>query len=427
MAGLQNQNNNSNRNASVLSKWYHLFNSRTNRTVHAYEHWQSLERLWRPSLPQLESLFAYRDYVAPPHIPVSAKQRDKFSMQLDAFRLVFVDGYFVSALSDIDTGRWQFTVEVEPCALPAPIKPEVFLHLTESLSNEIIRISLPAGKKADKPLYLLHMSHGGCANTDTLSTMHYRNHIEIADGAYGQLIEHFISLDSTAHASGARTTITVSDNAYLSYMKLAFENQASYHFAHNDIRIGCDAVVRSSTFLLGARFTRHQTSAQLNGECSDLLIHSLLLPSASGEEMSETSTYLEHNKGYCRSRQLHKIIVRDRGKGGFNGLLKVTQQARKTNGQMTNHNLLLDALASVNTKPQLEIYADDVKCRHRATVGGIDDGQMFYLRSRGIPYHDAKQLIVAAFASELTEPIGNDAVRDSVLALLAELLRRTAR
>jgi Fe-S cluster assembly protein SufD len=120
---------------------------------------------------------------------------------------------------------------------------------------------------------------------------------------------------------------------------------------------------------------------------------------------------------------LHKIIARDRGKGVFNGLIKVAKYALKTDGQMTNNNLLMDRLSEVDTKPQLEIYADDVKCSHGATVGRIDQEQMFYLRSRGIPQQEAQQLIIHAFAAEITETIENTVVRETVLARIADALQ----
>jgi hypothetical protein len=127
-------------------------------------------------------------------------------------------------------------------------------------------------------------------------------------------------------------------------------------------------------------------------------------------------------KGYCNSRQLHKTIVSDKGRAVFNGLINVAQHAIKTDGQMTNNNLLLGRLAEVDTKPQLEIYADDVKCSHGATVGRIDDEQLFYLRSRGIDQQAAQQMILYAFAAELTEAIGDEALRQQVLARIGQRL-----
>lgn len=427
MAGLPN-----NSNARALTQWHQLFAGQsTTRSAEAYAHWRDVERLGLPTRQHehwkytpLDGLLAHRFAPATARA-VSAPVRDALSLTLDAYRLVFVDGRFAPALSDSDTGLWQIEVEEGAArrALPAPIQPEVFLHLTESLSQQTTRIRLPAGKAAQRPLYLLHISQGGEDN-EALSTLHYRHHIDIESGAQGQIIEHFASVDAQGHFSGARTTLTVGDNAHLSHIKLAFESRASYHFSHNDISVGRDAVVRSSTFILGAGLTWHQTSAQLNGEGADLAINSLLLPS--GQGVSDIRTYLEHNKGHCLSRQLHKVIARDRGKGVFNGLIKVAKHALKTDGQMTNNNLLLDRLAEVDTKPQLEIYADDVKCSHGATVGRIDEEQMFYLRSRGITREDAQQMIIYAFAAEVTEAIGHDGVRDTVLACIADVLQGVA-
>jgi Fe-S cluster assembly protein SufD len=217
-------------------------------------------------------------------------------------------------------------------------------------------------------------------------------------------------------------TINVGDNADFTHYKLAFESQASFHFSHNDLVIGRDARVSSHSFLLGAGLTRNNTSAQLNGENSNLDINSLVLPVDS--EIADTRTYLEHNKGYCNSKQLHKVIVNDRAKAIFNGMIKVAQHALKTDGKMTNNNLLLGKHTEVDTKPQLEIYADDVKCSHGATVGRIDDEQLFYLRTRGISGQDAQQMIIFAFAAELTEAIKNETLREVVIARIAGRLNR---
>lgn len=424
MAGLPNNNN-----ARVLAEWYQLFiGQSTSRSAEAYTHWQHVERLGLPThqhenwkYTSLDGLLAHR-FVPATGRAVTVADCYALDLSLDAYRLVFVDGRFASALSDSDTGVWR--VELEEGAtrrsLPAPIQAEVFLHLTESLSQEITRIYLPAGIAAQCPLYLLHISHGS-EDQETLSTLHYRHHLDIGADAQGQVIEHFVSMNAKGHFSGARISMVIGDNAHLSHIKLAFESRASYHIGHNDISVGRNAVVRSNTFILGASLTRHQTSAQMNGEGSDLAINSLLLPS--GQDISDSRTYIEHNKGYCLSRQLHKIIVRNDAKGVFNGLIKVAKYAIKSDSQMINNNLLLDPLSEVDTKPQLEIYADDVKCSHGATVGQIDQKQIFYLRSRGITYEDAKQMILYAFAAEVTKAIGHDEIRNTVLARIVDALR----
>ncbi len=148
---------------------------------------------------------------------------------------------------------------------------------------------------------------------------------------------------------------------------------------------------------------------------------------AEGAEATVIEHWLEHNKGFCNSRQLHKTIVSDKGRAVFNGLINVAQHAIKTDGQMTNNNLLMGKLAEVDTKPQLEIYADDVKCSHGATVGRIDDEQMFYLRSRGINQQDAQQMIIYAFAAELTEALCDEGLKQQVMARIGQRLPGGAR
>ena len=381
-------------------------------------HWQQVLQLGFPGIKHedwkytpLERLLAHNFSFAPA-AEVTATQRDDLSLIKDAHRVVFIDGRYSPELSDRDCGPYQLTHTTENTSFPAAIQSEIFLHLTESLAQESLHIRLPVGKHSDKPLYLLHISSG--KGSEVVNTSHYRHHLAIEASAQAEVIEHFVSLNEQPHFTGARLTISVGDNAELSHCKLAFETPQSYHFAHNDLVLSRDTRAKSYSFLLGAGLTRHNTSAQLNGEGATLSINSLLLPI--GREICDTRTYLEHNKGYCESRQLHKTIVRERGKAVFNGMIKVAQHALKTDGQMTNNNLLLSKLAEVDTKPQLEIYADDVKCSHGATVGRIDDEQLFYLRSRGVALEEAKKIILYAFAAGLTDAITLEPLKQHVLA-----------
>lgn len=421
-----------NSNSRALQQLYSLFEARGGeRSAHALAHWQQALREGWPTRKHenwkytpLEGLLE-QQFLEPVDSVFSAAARDKLALKIDAYRLVFVDGRLCPQLSDEDLGEYRLErmAYVAPQTLPEPIQPEIFLHLSESLAQETSIIRLAAGQAPVKPLYLLHISSGRDLPGE-VNTLHHRHHLEIASGARASVIEHYVSVSPAAHFTGARLTVTVGDNAELHHCKLAFESQASYHFAHNDLLIGRDARVKSDSFLLGAGLTRHHTSAQLNGEGSNLVINSLVLPV--GKEVCDTRTYLEHNKGYCESRQLHKTVVSDRAKAVFNGMIKVAQHAIKTDGQMNNHNLLLGKVAEVDTKPQLEIYADDVKCSHGATVGRIDEEQLFYLQSRGIGKHAAQQMIIFAFAAELTEGIADPAIRELVLARIADRLPREA-
>ena len=418
MAGLPTKSD------TALQQWHHLFESRGEmRSMQAQQHWQQLMRLGLPTRKHenwkytpLDGLLAHH-FVLPEAHELSATQVDALSLPLDAVRLVFVDGRFQPALSSSDTELFeiQHSVAAERRDLPAAVQPEIFLHLTESLAEEVTHIRLARGKAAARSLYLLHITSG---KDDGMNTVHHRHHLQLEESAEAEVIEHFVTLNDSAHFTGARFTFAVADNARLRHTKLAFESSKSYHFAHNDMVINRDAQVTSTSFLLGAGLSRHNTSTQLNGENTQLSLNSLVLPV--NQEVADTRTYLEHNKGHCLSRQMHKTIVRDKGRAVFNGHIKVAQHALKTDGQMTNNNLLLGRLAEVDTKPQLEIYADDVKCSHGATVGRIDDEQMFYLRSRGIEQDAAQTMIIHAFAAELTETLDNPILRQAVLQRIAQ-------
>ncbi|WP_058909847.1 Fe-S cluster assembly protein SufD [Entomohabitans teleogrylli] len=417
MAGLLN-------NSNALQQWHRLFESRGGqRSREAQEHLQQMLRLGLPGRKHenwkytpLDGLLNHQ-FVLPSGTEIASDARDALTLPIDAVRLVFVDGLFNADLSD-DTRDSGYAVQVDNQrqSLPAAVQPEVFLHLTESLAATVTHIRVARRCVPARPLILMHISSG--SRQGEMNTAHYRHHLALEEGASAMVIEHYVSADSASHFTGARFTASLAANSQLQHYKLAFENAASYHFAHNDLLLAEDCTALSSSFLLGAAVLRHNTSTRLDGENATLRVNSLALPV--NNEVCDTRTWLEHNQGYCNSRQLHKTIVRDRGRVVFNGLIKVAPHAIKTDGQMTNNNLLLGRLAEVDTKPQLEIYADDVKCSHGATVGRIDDEQMFYLRSRGIGEAAARQMILYAFAAELTESIGDEALRQRVMARIGE-------
>lgn len=419
MAGLPNSSN-------ALQQWHHLFEAQGDqRTPEASQHLQQLLRLGLPTRKQedwkytpLDALLNGR-FVADEGASLCAEQRDALALPLDAWRLVFIDGRYHPELSDdLAASGVEVSVDNQRQHLPDALQPEVFLHLTESLAQSVTRLRVPRNRRLDKPLLLMHITRGLAG--DALNTAHYRHHLTLESGAEATIVEHYLSFDEQPHFTGGRLTMTVADNARLQHIKLAFENAHSYHFAHNDLQLGRDASAFSSSFLLGGQVLRHHTSTRLGGENSDLRLNSLAMPVKN--EVCDSRTWLDHQVGYCTSRQLHKTIVSDKGRAVFNGLINVAPHALKTDGQMTNNNLLLGRLAEVDTKPQLEIYADDVKCSHGATVGRIDEEQLFYLRSRGIEQQAAQQMILYAFAAELTEAIRSDALREQVLARIGERL-----
>lgn len=419
MAGLPTNSSN------ALQQWHHLFEAQGHaRSPYAEQHLQQMLRLGLPTRKHENWKYTPLDgllnqqFVATDG-DISAEQCAALALPVDALKLVFVNGHYRAELSDVlaDSG-YQVVVDNVRDGLPTPVQPDVFLHLTESLAQAVTHIRVARNQRPVKPLLLMHITQGVAG--DEMNTAHYRHHLTLEQGAEATVIEHFVSLNETRHFTGSRLTMQVADNAHLHHIKLGFENPASYHFAHNDIQLGQDASAHSHSFLLGCSVLRHNTSTQLNGENTTLRINSLAMPVKN--EVCDSRTWLEHNKGYCNSRQLHKTIVSDKGRAVFNGLINVAKHAIKTDGQMTNNNLLLGRLAEVDTKPQLEIYADDVKCSHGATIGRIDDEQLFYLRSRGIAQQAAQQMIMYAFAAELTEAIRDEAIRQQVLARIGQRL-----
>lgn len=222
MAGLVNSSN-------VLQQWHHLFESQgETRSQHAQQHLQQMLRLGLPTRKHedwkytpLEGLTSSQ-FVS--HLAaITPAQCEALATGIDAVRLVFVDGQFCEALSDSTDGSgFDITVDDAHLSLPAPIQPEVFLHLTESLSRSVTHIKVKRNQRPAKPLLLMHITRGVAG--DDVNTAHYRHHLELAEGAEATLIEHFVSLNTLKHFTGARVTMNVAANAHLQHIKLAFEN-----------------------------------------------------------------------------------------------------------------------------------------------------------------------------------------------------------
>lgn len=406
------------RNQQALEMFSSLYQQRKgDNNLNARHHWQQVEKVGFPVYrhedwhytPLEETLSQHYQQLAAFDVQDLVEQQ---ALAFDCYRIVMVNGTFSPSESSKDFGPYQVTLLDNQSELPEAINGEIFLHLVESLAPQPLLISLKKGTIADKPLYILNITQGN--EGSEVNSANYRFHLDVGANTQMQVIEHYISNNNqNRHFTGARLTANIGDNASFKHIKLSFENEISQHFAHNDMMIGRDARVHSYAFLLGGKLSRHHTSSALKGENTELSMNSVVLPKAG--EIADTRTWLEHGEANCQSRQLHKSIAMDAGKAVFNGMITVMPNALKTDGQMTNNNLLLGEKAQIDTKPQLEIYADDVKCSHGATVGCIDEEQLFYLRSRGIPLNAARKMIIHAFAAELTESIENSVIRKHVL------------
>ncbi|VFP83292.1 Fe-S cluster assembly protein SufD [Candidatus Erwinia haradaeae] len=405
----------------ILQKWKYIVQHRNKkRNIQDNESWMEVLRLGLPTTKQSEwrctplDRILDHNFATPLSVKLSVDIVQERAFRIDAVRLVFVDGLFSPELSDQKYDPFSIHIlspESSQIRWRAPVHPDVFVHLTESLAGEITFIHISREQKAIRPLYLLHITTGGAS--DKLYTAGYRHHLQQDTASEVTVIEHYITLNNLPHFTAARFTADINNASTLKHYYLAFENHSSYHVSHNDFNLGACARAESHSFLLGAGVTFHQTSSQCQGEGSNLMVNSLMFPI--GTEVCENRTWVDHIKGLCHSHQLHKTIVCDHARAIFNGMIKVRKDANKTYGQMNNRNLLLGSYAAVDSQPQLEIYNDDVKCGHEATVECLNEEQIFYLRSRGVHNNIARRIIINAFLAELTELIPDVILKNTII------------
>ncbi|MGF1802204.1 Fe-S cluster assembly protein SufD [Vibrio gigantis] len=355
-------------------------------------------------LNRLEQL----ELIRAPEQPAANTPYNEFSLDIDAYRLVFVDGYFSARYSD-----WIPKVRVTPISALSPIetdelsrsiKPDAFTYITDATASCGVLIEVEANTQISKPIYLLHVNSGKQGDVSS-----YRNHIEVAEHSEINVIEHHVSQGDRGGVTLSRLTQHIGCGAHYHHTKIVEESSTQHHFGHNDITISAHASAHSCCMLYSGQLIRHQVSSVLAGEQGFVSMDSVSLPQS--EEIFDTRTYLKHNAPHCVSEQNHKIIARDQAKSVFDGMIYVDPAAQKTDGQMDTHSLILGDYAQVNSKPQLEIYADDVKCSHGATTGQIDPNQINYLRARGIPKQRAEHMITSAFAIEVAERIKHPALK----------------
>jgi len=234
----------------------------------------------------------------------------------------------------------------------------------------------------------------------------YRNKIDLNENSSIKIIEHFKCLDNNLCFTNSLTSINLEKSSNIEFNKL--QN-------HNDFQIVVDNTVVNqeeksystiNTLLLGGKFTRNNLSFYQNGEYCESNMNGVVV--LNNNEFGDNHTYVDHKNANCESNELYKGIYLDKSKGVFNGKIMVRPDAQKINAFQANNNLLLSDNSSINSKPQLEIYADDVKCSHGCTIGQLDDDALFYMRTRGISKEDAKTILTFAFASEAVEKLSID-------------------
>jgi Fe-S cluster assembly protein SufD len=326
----------------------------------------------------------------------------------DCTRLVFVNGHFSAELSGSNATQGGVIATSLADALGShPDWVEPYLaryasfdnHAFTALNTAVIRdgafISIPKGSVVDRPIHLVYAatSRGeGCV-------AHPRNLILAAPSSQVTVIETYVGLEEEAYFTNAVTEIVVAEGAVIDHAKIQRESEEAFHVGTTRIHQARKSSVTSHFVSLGGSLVRNEVRVVLDAEGCEATLNGLYL--ARGQQHVDNHTVIDHAKPRCTSHELYKGILDDRAHGVFNGKIFVHQDAQKTDAKQTNQTLLLSQDAVINTKPQLEIYADDVKCTHGATVGQLQDEAIFYLRSRGIGKEAARGLLTFAFANDI--------------------------
>jgi Fe-S cluster assembly protein SufD len=273
----------------------------------------------------------------------------------------------------------------------------------------------------DRPIHLVFVSSGAAG---PLPASHPRALVVAAPGSRAAVVESYLSVDDRPSLSNAVIEIVLGENAHIEHTKLLLENEAAYHIGTTRVRAGRASEYASFSLSVGDTLARNQLDVLLDAEGAACTLDGLYVPS--GTQHIDNHSMIDHRVPHTTSRQLYKGVLADRAHAVFNGKVVVRPGAQKTDAQQTNRNLLISDNAVIDTKPQLEILADDVKCSHGATVGQLDEDAYFYLLSRGISALRARALLTYGFASDVLERVHLEPLRACLTTLLLERLEPEA-
>ena len=344
-------------------------------------------------------------------------------------RLVFVNGHFASALSSFPS----LPAGVNVSGLAAALESDAaflekylgryaqnaengFAALNQAFFLDGGFIHVPAGVIVEEPVQFVYIATRGQSG----ATFHPRNLVVAEANSKVTVLETYVSLGGEGYFTNAVTELVVGDNAQLEFVKFQDEAIDAFHIAAFHGEFGRASNVNVHSFALGAKISRNNIRTKLAGEGLECVLNGLYL--TRGEQLADHHMVVEHAEPHCASHEYFNGILDDKSRGVFHGRILVRPVAQKTDAKQTNKNLLLSDEATADTKPQLEIYADDVKCTHGATIGQLNDESIFYLRSRGISPETARRMLIHAFAGEIIERIKHEPAREELDKLVWERL-----
>jgi Fe-S cluster assembly protein SufD len=363
----------------------------------------------------------------------SQKDIDQFRMPGVACQLVFVDGRFAPGLSAI--GKLPAGVTVGNLAAEIVRDPEAiekhlgrylnmqrdsFGALNTAFLEDGAYVHISKGVVLESPVAILYVS----TEHDSPAVNYPRNLIVAEENSQATIVEDYVSLGGGQAFSNVVTELMAGDHSMVSHYMIEREHVGAFNVSTLRIQQGRTADVSSHSVLLGGALVRNNIHPVLAGEGGECLINGLFI--GNGRQHLDNYMLVEHASPHCGSRQFYNGILDGHAHGVFHGRIIVHKDAQKTDAKQTNRNLLLSDTAQIDTKPQLEIYADDVKCTHGATIGQMEENSLFYLRSRGIDEISARRLLLVAFASECMDRMKEGPVRTHVEKLIHDHAFRLA-
>jgi Fe-S cluster assembly protein SufD len=349
--------------------------------------------------------------------------------QIPAIRLVFVNGHFAPLLSSPSNPKQGVKVRSLAEALTTDAarletdlgrltqgEVNAFTALNTAFFQDGAFIHLPAGAILETPIHLMFVT----TSKETGATTHPRNLILAEKGSRATILESYVSTVDSSYFTNAVTELVLGDGAMVEHCKFQDEGPNGFHIAAIQAHLGRGCNLVAHSIATGAKLSRNNIRTVLAGEGVECVLNGLYL--TRGDQLADHHMVVEHAQPHCNSHEYYNGILDGRSKGVFHGRILVRQAAQKTDAKQTNKNLLLSDLATIDTKPQLEIYADDVKCTHGATVGQLNPESIFYLRARGIGAETARRMLIHAFAGEIIERVRHAAAREELDRLVWDRL-----
>jgi Fe-S cluster assembly protein SufD len=345
--------------------------------------------------------------------PLQSSDVEHFYLAEAVTRLVFVDGVYAPHLStqlseaskdsgvvvsSLTAATSEDLAAIEShLGYHTELQDNIFAALNTAFLHEGALIIVPRNISVESPVHLLFIA------TQKEASSHPRCLLIAEPGSTVTVIEDYVTLQEETYITNTVAEFVLADSAHVNHIRIQRDSKEAFHMANCTVSLARTSRYQSVSVTFGARISRYNLNVLLKGEGAECTADGLAL--ISNRQLADTHASIDHIKPHCTSYQLHKCIIDDAAHAVFNGKIIVRPGAQLTNSTQSNRNLLLTSKARIDTKPQLEIFADDVKCAHGATVGQLDNEEIFYLRSRGLSELTARNLLTYAFGAEVIERI----------------------